>query len=522
MTVPNAYDQVLYPESSYDQTHPNRLATLGRLLGLSPAPVEHCRVLELGCASGGNIIPMAYQMPNSQFVGVDYSKRQIEIGQAALDVLGMSNIQLLAMNFLDIDEHFGQFDYIIAHGIYSWVPAPVRDKILAICHRNLAPHGVAYISYNTYPGWHMLGMASDMMRYRTRNITAPAERATEARSLIQLLASVKRKDESEAPLNQFMNTFTTLMQGLSEFYNLREDSVFLHDELEEENHPVYFHQFVEHAAQHGLQYLSEIEFPVVLLQNLPKGVATRIAELATDLTEAEQYMDFVRNRTFRQTLLCHRETPIDRRLTPVHLRDLYISSPAKVDSEEQQAGKERFISFDQLGFMTEHPVISAVFHRLIAAYPQTFSLEDLVRQAREQVYKFQIAPSSLGEDMGLVAAQLLQCFSVSLSLVELHSYRAPFVSHVSDCPKMSAVARYQAQTNARVTNMLHQRITLDDTCLHLARYLDGSHDTKALFEVLMSATVIPQQTTPAEAEKQVRGELERALNWMARSALLVS
>jgi len=66
-----SYDEVPYESQSFPQSHPNRLATLGRLFGLSPAPVAQCRVLELGCASGGNLIPMAYHLPESEFVGLD-------------------------------------------------------------------------------------------------------------------------------------------------------------------------------------------------------------------------------------------------------------------------------------------------------------------------------------------------------------------------------------------------------------------------------------------------------------------
>ena len=69
------YDAVPYESKSFPQTHPDRLATLGRLFGMNPAPVTHSRVLELGCAGGGNLIPMAFHLPENDFLGIDLSHR---------------------------------------------------------------------------------------------------------------------------------------------------------------------------------------------------------------------------------------------------------------------------------------------------------------------------------------------------------------------------------------------------------------------------------------------------------------
>jgi cyclopropane fatty-acyl-phospholipid synthase-like methyltransferase len=161
----NAYDAVAYISKPFPQTHPDNLATLATLFGLQPPPLDNCRVLELGCASGGNLIPMAVSLPGSTCVGIDLSANQIADGQKTLAALGLKNVQLKHLSILDIDESFGEFDYIICHGVYSWVPEDVQDKILSICAANLARDGVAYVSYNTFPGWHMRGMIRDMMCY---------------------------------------------------------------------------------------------------------------------------------------------------------------------------------------------------------------------------------------------------------------------------------------------------------------------------------------------------------------------
>ena len=160
-----SYDNVLYPSYTHPQTHPDRLATLATLFGLRPAPVATSRMLELACGQGGNLIPLAVSYPDSHCVGVDLSQRQIDSGQAVIEALGLTNIDLRPQSILDFPVDSGPFDYIIAHGVYSWVPEPVRDKILQICRDHLAPQGVAIVSYNTFPGWHQRRMIRDMMLF---------------------------------------------------------------------------------------------------------------------------------------------------------------------------------------------------------------------------------------------------------------------------------------------------------------------------------------------------------------------
>jgi 2-polyprenyl-3-methyl-5-hydroxy-6-metoxy-1,4-benzoquinol methylase len=151
-----SYDALPYTSDPFPNTHPSLLGAIARLFALDTAPVNEARVLELGCASGGNIIPLAARHPQASFVGVDLSKAQIEAGQARLARLNLSNIALRCQSFAEIEKGGAGFDYIICHGVYSWVPAPLREAILRICRENLSPRGVALVSYNVLPGWRML------------------------------------------------------------------------------------------------------------------------------------------------------------------------------------------------------------------------------------------------------------------------------------------------------------------------------------------------------------------------------
>ena len=176
MTTPTTtYDALPYTTRPRRATHPDTLATHAVLLGMAPAPVDRCRVLELGCGTGGNLVPMAATLPQSRFVGIDLSAVQVAEADRTARALGLSNVEFRAASILDVDAGWGAFDYVVCHGVYSWVPPRVQDAILAVCGRHLAPRGVAYVSYNTYPGWYARAAARDAMLFVARRAPTPAD-----------------------------------------------------------------------------------------------------------------------------------------------------------------------------------------------------------------------------------------------------------------------------------------------------------------------------------------------------------
>ena len=208
------YNQVPYDGLSHSHTHPSLLWVVGKLLGLEPAPPQACRVLEIGCAQGYNLIPMALGLPHSRFVGVDLACRQVEQGLEAVRSLSATNVTLVCRDIMDLDAHspvFGGeesgFDYIIAHGFYSWTPLPIRDRLLALCRDLLRPQGVAFISYNAYPGAHFLEALRNMMLHHVRRYADPLTRAREARKFIEVLDETTR-----APAMPFSGFYAAFRQ----------------------------------------------------------------------------------------------------------------------------------------------------------------------------------------------------------------------------------------------------------------------------------------------------------------------
>ena len=233
-----SYDEILYPNYVNRNTRPDRLAGVGRMFGLEPADFRSARVLEIGCASGGNLIPMAAAYPDSRFVGIDLSKKQIEAARRDLSELDLDNIEMRPLSIMEVDESLGTFDYIIAHGIYSWVSEDVRDKILAICKDNLSHNGIAYISYNTLPGWNMLKTIRDMMIYHIGQFTDPAAKILEARRMLNF--ALENSGGGDTPYKQMLKNEVDVLSKA-------EDSYLFHDHLEHQNEPCYFHEFMANS-----------------------------------------------------------------------------------------------------------------------------------------------------------------------------------------------------------------------------------------------------------------------------------
>ena len=549
-----SYDQTPYPNLSYSQSHPDRLATVATLLGMSPVAVERCRVLELGCAGGGNLIPMAYGLPESQFVGIDVSARQIAEGQATVAALGLGNITLKHLDIMDIGADLGQFDYIIAHGIYSWVPPAVQDKALAICRQNLAANGVAYVSYNTYPGWHMINTVRGLMLYHTRDVADPETRTTQARAVLDLVAGAGLPDDNAYV--SFIKMYAQFLGGKLEDARPRQDALLLHDELEEVNDPVYFHQFVERAAHHGLQYLGDAEFHTMAggRGSVPRDTANEIGKIARSLIEAEQYMDFFKNRTFRQTLLCHEAVVLDRTLKPGRVAGLYAASraqPAEPDPDVRSVSVVQFRGSDGATLSINHPVSKAAMLYLAEVWPEAVPFGALLpaacarltatgrvdpMQGTEAVCPAPDAsldtPQPGERDAQVLEANLLMAYSYSDKLVDLHAYAPPTTRDVGERPVASRVARFQAShDNDRVTNLRHERVSLDQADRYLLRCLDGSHDRRALVDQLLAGPVaegilaVQEDGKPINDPGRVRHllaeGLENKLCWLASAGLLI-
>jgi methyltransferase-like protein/SAM-dependent methyltransferase len=526
--VHTSYDDVPYASNPFRQSHPDQLATLATLFGMSPRPIDQCRVLELGCASGGNLIPMAESYPESTFVGIDLSSRQVADGQKVIQTLGLKNVELKALSILDVSEEFGQFDYVISHGVYSWVPAPVQEKILEICRRNTGPQGVAYVSYNTYPGWHMRGMIRDMMLYHAKHFADPRTKVAQSRALLDFLAKAAGKESGPYPL--LLNAELELLRKLP-------DSYLLHEHLEENNEPVYFHQFIERARAKGLRYLGEAELGVMVLGNFPADIEKAIKLVSPDMIHTEQYMDFVRHRTFRQTLLCHQEVTPKYNLEPRQLAPFHVASPAKPSATPVDLASPTPQTFSFPGttatMSSKEPVVKAALLCLGEIWPQAIPFSELRQRARSRLpAQAGAGADAADQDTQHIGQALLTAYaSLAPGLVGLSLEPPRFTVKISERPSVTAYARFQAATGHQATNRRHELAKIEEFTRQVMLHLDGTRDRSALVDVLVGLCAkdvlrVHQDgklvTDPERLRKIMPVLLDQQLSALAKNAFLVS
>jgi methyltransferase-like protein len=470
----NPYNTVPYGTFPRLETHPDRLATVGTLFGMSPAPLTHCRVLEIGCGDGNNLIPMAYGLPASTFVGIDLAEGPIAAGRRTIDALQLENIQLEAMDLRDLGPNSGEFDYILAHGVYSWVPAEVRDALLAVCRERLAPEGIALVSYNAMPGRHVRQMLREMMLYHTRSIDDTAERLRQARWFLEFFQKHRVSSSTWGQLLDFE------AKSLLEH---SDDSLF-HDDLAPINVAVHFREFAEHALRHRLQYLGEA---MIFEMFDPRG---SLDWLKNDTLEREQYIDFLRVRGFRHTLLCREEVPLHREIGPPHMEQFLFASPARLLDNGQIEG----LHGTRITIMNE--AAARVACALRDTYPLPVAFEELVPYAGERA-----------------ALQEILFSLVQGGFANPHVYDFPCQDTVAEKPRASRLVRYQAGISRYVTNACYHVVELDEIGRYLIGLLDGARTQE---EIALALSAMPN----APEKDVIREGLAKSLDWFAREALL--
>jgi len=490
-TPQNTYDAVEYPGYAYAHTHPDQLALMSLLYGLEPAPVATCRVLEVACNEGGNIIPMAYAIPRAQFVGFDLAPECIHRGQERINTLGLKNIRLFQADLRKVGTELGEFDYIIAHGLYAWVPEPVRDRLLALSGELLAPNGVAFVSYNALPGSYMRKMVREMMTFAASEVEDPDKKLKAGIEFLSALAATRAEGD----------VYKALLEEHHKRLNIKSSHSVYHDDFSPAYHPVYFSQFIEHAAKHGLQYLTEAELPVPTDPCFKAGFQGTIKAISTDLLEQEQLLDLARMRMYRETLLCRAHHQLERKFPPDSFDRLLFASPAVSEPGEDASSRFYNLIGDKRLHCTHAPTI-AIMEKLINAWPHTLRYDELMPILREH-----------GIAEADKAAMMLLQLAIS-QMVELHSWAPPLAPVLSDRPLATPISRLDAQTRDFTSTLWHTQVNFTDAigreCLKL---LDGTHDRAGLLEALKAK--FPE--IPAEDLKQ---GIEPNLKFAYRAGLL--
>lgn len=514
-TTHEDYDEMPYESHTYPFSSPVNLYTLAKLFKINAADFKTAKVLELGCASGGNIIPYAMAYPKAQFTGIDLSQRHVEDGKKQIEALGLKNITLQHLSISDVKKDFGKFDYIIVHGVYSWVPADVQDKILEICNNHLTDNGVAYISYNTLPGWNMVQTVRDMMIYHTERFSSLTEKAQQARLLLNFVKESFGKD-GNTPYVRLIEEESKVLAGQGDYY-------LIHDHLNRDNNPCYFHEFIARAAKHNLGYISDIDISQMYLASMPANVQTVLATIQNDVVRTEQYIDFISNRRFRMSLLCKNTVQANRSLQPQDIKDFYFRT--KIEKKQDDVytlSALKTITIDVRG----NPVAEALCDVLVEKSGQAVAVDKFLQAVHK---KLGIKTQSKTENNSVIYKNLMEIILRGGAF--LTSDKDQFVTEISERPEVSPLARHQVSTQTWVTNARYEKVNTDLFCRVTMKYLDGTRSidevkTEMLKHVQKGELNINRDNKkiddPKEQEILVGDMLKVALQSLLRSALLIA
>jgi predicted methyltransferase family protein/methyltransferase family protein/protein-lysine methyltransferase-like protein len=507
MTASFTYDVVDYPSVALPQVHPGHIHAVARMFGVAAAPVDRCRYLEIGCGDGLNLIAAAAGLPEATFVGIDLSSAAITRGQAMIAELGLANVSLYAADLTAWTPPAGGFDYVVAHGLYSWVPATVRDALLAVTAPTLRATGVGYVSYNTYPGCYMRRMAWEILRFHTNEIAEPRQKIGQARELIKFLLAGQPRDRAPVPA-----LFTHL---LDELLDNHDPSVLYHDDLSPVNDPVYFHEFAAHAKRFGLRFVAEAEMNVMETRAFPPAVAGALDGLAErDPVLKEQYIDFLRLRRFRETLLSNDGRAPRKVPDGAAIAGLAISGKPKPGAGPVDLAKGVAVSFTSEGgasVQTDLPLAKAALVELASRWPRRLSFEELLRRAAGRIGR-EPDPAEGGQLGGLLTDVWMS------GMIALNGHIPSYVETVSERPVASPLARLLLRSGSLAATLLHEPMRFDDPPSRLlVQLLDGTRTREQLAQELLAA--FPQDKQP-DHDTLMAG-LENNLERLARSALLV-
>lgn len=294
------YSELGYKSMPFPYTTPATLEAYAALVGVSAPNPKTARVLELGATYGGNIISQALFNPDATFVGIELSQEQVEKGNEVIANAGLTNVSLVQSDIASIGSEIGTFDYIIAHGVYSWVDDGVKDALLRLIDEHLAEDGIAYISYNTYPGWHTMEEVRQLMMFSNRDKAQfnHKEKVLHGKTIGSIVGSqILKYDNLKERNSKFLGALRSVMQK-DEYY-------VGHDHLEPNNDPVYFYQFNDHLGAHNLAYLCDADLTLSMVRSFDADIADTLDKLAlNDHVAQEQYLDFILDTTFRKSIIC--------------------------------------------------------------------------------------------------------------------------------------------------------------------------------------------------------------------------
>lgn len=475
-----SYNDFPYKSLVYDTTQPTKLQAIAKMKGLSPAPLENAKILEIGCSFGGNLIPFAIKYPNSQIIGIDLSEHQVNTGRQVMKEIGIDNIHLIAADITNVTFDDLKFDYIICHGVFSWVPEFVQEGILSCIQKYLSPNGVAFISYNTYPGWHLKDMAKKLMLFGSDKNLDKMARVEQSFEMLKYTGKILERNVSFIA-NEVNNIFNHIVSS-QKYY-------VAHEYFEEFNEPMYFCDFIEKIKKYNLGYVADTNMP-----NLTTKFIFRDQEYQdvcqyfnNNVEKIEQYSDFVVNRAFRCSIITHQQNLIDNdihqemeKYEKCHFfYDLFIQvENSDIEFIELDDKKVWKVSGDGLDF-SSNPLSDALFNYLKQQNSPKL-INDIVNEFKDKDFYDE-------KDLINILFFLIhshRCYLTYTPEERMHYGEKP---HMLDKYRNMILFDYNNPTVIGLANDHYRIVNFNHLVIFLIQYLDGNHTIDDLVDIIKNA-----------------------------------
>jgi len=477
------YDAVPYPSHAYWFTHPDYLATCGTMYGVTPARIERCSVLEIGCGAGGNLFPIARTLPGATILGVDRSRSAIDEATRWAQELGLSNLQFRCSDFRDLSLET-QFDYVICHGLHSWIPRELQVPLMNLCAASLAPHGVAVVSFNVYPGWR------EGERLRNRFLDdCGGDETPELRIKAARVTLEAECESAEGDYHSFVVHERHRLDRLGDAY-------LFHEYLSPDNCPTTLTEFAGQAGEAGLQFLADAHRTKFFLGNYPPDVLNELAGIS-DQIAVYQRLDEVTNRRFRASLLVRAEEEVNMELSPDILDHIHVRSYVEPDPAlETDKDENRFTVTSELGLETDlvGPLVRTALSLCCSVYPRAWSYsklfeavaDELIRLGHDSIVSTQGRRQRAKNDLGAMLTRLYYA-----GVVHFHSYQ-PQIANSSVSPRVGALAAREFYRDRVVTNAWHDAVTLQGADLDGFRAVLDGETTAPSQALIRKALFLPE------------------------------
>jgi len=466
-----SYDEMPYATLAQRSTDPNRLAAIGRLYGVDVPSPERAAILEIGCGTGANLLHIAERFPGSRCVGIDMSERHIAEGKKMASAAGVHNIELRCGDLQNETVEDRGFDYIICHGVYSWVPPHVQQQLLHTLSAAVSECGLVYLSYNVLPGWRQRGAIRDIMmtgalhRSVVSNSYAPEDRLKGAMELLSLVSSART---SEGDLYG-----AYVKESLKRFEGSHPAYLF-HEYLEEHNTAVLFSDLMREVELYGLQFVAEAKASAMSADDLGTEIQEYLHRVGEDILMREQCLDVIRNRMFRESIVCRGHHELRRDLKASVFKSLHFVSDYRFVGETSRGAEFREVMEGQV-VTTPRDEHSEALRVIGSVGYQGISFSGLCDQLRQG--------SIPGLDERMAMHSIVRLWRAGF--VDVALQRAPIGARADGIARISEVARYQVtHEEGPVIALQHRSCMLSATERQILAMSDGQKSFEDILSVV--------------------------------------